>query len=175
MGAFSKAIPSCGGYVAASAPIIDAVKHRGRGFIYSAALPPAQAAAALAALNVMRDETWRVAGLQRNIAIFAARLRAQGVSVSCAGTPIFPVICGDDEKAFAVAKTCQDGGVFVQAIPSPVVPAGTARLRCCVTALHREQDLEQCARVIAAACRKHRAVAVVPRRTGILTGDDTDV
>jgi len=70
MGTLSKAIPSVGGYLAASSEIIDMMRHNGRGFIFSAALPPAQAAAALKALEVLQAETWRVDKLHRNAAFF---------------------------------------------------------------------------------------------------------
>jgi len=162
MGTFSKAIPGCGGYVAADRRIIDVIKHNGRGYIYSAALPPAQAGAALGALAVMAEEGWRFGALRRNIAAFRAHLRERGVDCAADPTPIVPVICGDDETAFAVARACQLRGVFVQAIPAPVVPPGTARLRCCVMATHTDTELERAAEVIAEACHRLGAVAVRP-------------
>ncbi len=160
MGTFSKAIPSCGGYVAASARIIDVVKHNGRGFIYSASQPPAQAAAALKSLEVLRAEPWRVEKLRTNTGTFIALLEQQGLRIAAGGTPIVPVICGSDDTAFTVAKACHDRGVFVQAIPSPVVPSGSARLRCCVTTDHCGDELARGAEVVGQACRLHGAIAV---------------
>lgn len=146
--------------MAASERIIDVIKHNGGGYIYSASLPPAQAAAALKSLQVIRSEAWRVGLLQANVAAFTAQLRTQGLRAGEQQTPIVPVLCGEDETAFAVAKECQDRGVFVQAIPAPVVPRGTARLRCCVTAAHTGAELARCAEVVGIACRLHGAAAL---------------
>ena len=158
MGTLSKTIPSNGGYLAASAEIIDLIKHHGRGFIYSASLPPAQVAAATKALEVMRAEPWRVSALHANIASFTRGLARRGLDFRGSQTAIVPVICGSDEVAFAVAHECQQEGVFVQAIPSPVVPVGTARLRCIVTADHLPEDLMRCSEVIGTVCRRHGLV-----------------
>ena len=154
MGTLSKAIPSVGGYLAATSEIIDMMRHNGRGFIFSAALPPAQAAAALKALEVMQAETWRVETLHRNAAFFRNLLIDQGLETLGSRTAIVPTVCGSDDEAFKVARGCHENGVFVQAIPAPVVPVGTARLRCCVTALHTEDDLARCSQVIGQACRE---------------------
>jgi len=123
-------------------------------------LPAAQAGAALGALEVMADETWRYEALRGNIEEFRYQLLNEGVACAGGPTPIMPVICGDNDTAFAVAHECQLRGVFVQAIPAPVVPSGTARLRCCVTAVQTSGELQRGARVIADACRKLDAVAV---------------
>ncbi len=153
MGTLSKAIPSVGGYLAATSEIIDMMRHNGRGFIFSAALPPAQAAAALKALEVLQVETWRVDALHRNAAFFKNLLTEQGLETLGSRTAIVPTVCGSDDEAFKVARGCHEKGIFVQAIPAPVVPVGTARLRCCVTALHTEDDLARCSQVIGQVCR----------------------
>jgi 8-amino-7-oxononanoate synthase len=153
MGTLSKAIPSAGGYLAADADIIDMMRHNGRGFVYSASLPPAQVAAALKALEVMEKEPWRVRALHRNTSRFRELLQDQDLDTMGSRTAIVPVVCGSDNDAYLAARACHEKGIFVQAIPTPVVPAGTARLRCCVTALHTSEDLEFCAEVIGQACR----------------------
>lgn len=78
MGTLSKSIPSVGGYCAATHEIVDYLRHMSRPFIFSAALPPAQTAAAIAAFDVIEDEPWRVERLHRIQADYAAGLRAQG-------------------------------------------------------------------------------------------------
>jgi 8-amino-7-oxononanoate synthase len=171
MGTLSKAVPSNGGYLAAGAGIIELIRHQGRGFVYSASLPPAQTAAALKALELLCDEPWRVAALHENIDVFTSALSRHGLDRGGSRTAIVPVICGSDATAFAVAHACQREGIFVQAIPAPVVPPGTARLRCIVTADHEAGDLIRCAEVIAAACRRHGvtgggAEPTVARREG---------
>lgn len=144
MGTFSKAIPSVGGYIAGSQKLCEFLYHQARGFIYSGALPPSSAAAALAALGVIEREPERVRRLRENTAYFADRLREAGFSYLNSQTAIFPIICGDDWQAWRLARNCQRRGVYVQAIPHPVVPKGTARLRAAVSAAHTREDLDFC-------------------------------
>jgi 8-amino-7-oxononanoate synthase len=153
MGTLSKTIPSVGGYVAGDAKLIELLKHQARGFIFSAALPPAQVGAALAAFDVMEEEPERVASLQHNMAYFRNRLQELGFDTLKTESAIVPVMCGEDEKAWIMAKLCQDEGLFVHGIPWPVVPQGTARLRCIVTAAHTLEDVEFCLEVIERAGR----------------------
>ena len=148
MGTFSKAIPSVGGYIAGSRKLCEFLHHQARGFIYSGALPPSSAAAALAALQVIQQEPERVARLHENVTYFAATLTKLGFSFLDSTTAVFPIICGDDWRAFQFAGSCQRRGVYVQAIPYPVVPKGMARLRAAVYATHSTEDLDYCARVL---------------------------
>ena len=154
MGTFSKAIPSAGGYIAGSHKLIEFLNHQARGFIYSGALPPASAAAALAALNVIELEPERVRKLHDNTAYFARRLRESGFSYLNSQTAIFPIMCGDDWQAWRLARCCQRRGVYVQAIPHPVVPKGTARLRAAVSATHGREDLDFCISVLVAGAEE---------------------
>ncbi len=148
MGTLSKAIPSAGGYIAGSRRLCDFLAVQGRGFIYSAALPPPAAAAALEALRVIQDEPERLTRLHDNIRHFAAALRTIGLSYIDSTTAIFPVICGEDWAAFRLAHYCQQRGFFVQGIPHPVVPKGSARLRVSITAGHRKEQLDRFAAVL---------------------------
>lgn len=154
MGTFSKAIPSAGGYVAGSQKLCDFLYHQARGFIYSAALPPASAAAALAALNVIEQEPERVQQLHNNRAYFSSLLREAGFSSLSSETAIFPIMCGDDWQAWRLARLCQQRGVYVQAIPHPVVPKGFARLRAAVSANHTREDLDFCISVLQAGAKE---------------------
>jgi 8-amino-7-oxononanoate synthase len=142
MGTLSKAIPASGGYIASSLRIRDFLALQARGYIYSGALPPAAAAAALEGLRVMRDEPERIASLRENIRYFRAALQGIGLSYSQGETAIFPVICGNDWAAFRLANFCQKRGFYVQAIPYPVVPRGMDRLRISINAGHRKEDLD---------------------------------
>jgi 8-amino-7-oxononanoate synthase len=154
MGTFSKAIPSVGGFVAGSAEMITALKHKARGFIYSAALPPASAAASIAALQVIREEPERVRSLQHKFGYFLGALKAAGFDVLASQAAIAPVICGTPELATRLMMHCVDHGVFVQAILPPVVPAGLARLRATVTANHTIEDIDHAVAVMTAGARK---------------------
>jgi 8-amino-7-oxononanoate synthase len=148
MGTLSKTIPSAGGYVAGNHDLIQFLKHEARAFIFSAALPPASAAAALAAFDVIEAEPWRVKKLQENYDYFAGRLRKAGFDLLFTETAIVPVICGSTDRAATLAKYCQDHGIFVQAVVAPVVPEGLARLRACVSAAHCIEDIDYCADTI---------------------------
>jgi len=141
MGTLSKTIPSVGGYIAGSQELITYLKHTARGFFFSAALPPAQVAAAKASFEVMEEEPERVETLRRNVVLFLGGLRARGFNTLNSETPIVPIICGEDERAFQMTKLCQEEGIFVLPVVSPAVPVGLARLRANVTAAHSEEDI----------------------------------
>jgi 8-amino-7-oxononanoate synthase len=161
MGTFSKAIPSCGGYIATSHRLAEAIRHKARGFIYSASVPAALAAAAIAALDIIESEPERVQRLHQNTAHFRACLTATGLNFRGSSTPIFPIMCGDDWLAWRLARYCQLRGVYVQAIPHPVVPKGSARLRACVTAGHTTTDLDFAAAVI---CEGASSLGLLPEQ-----------
>ncbi len=148
MGTLSKTIPSAGGYIAGKAELINFLKHEARAFIFSAALPPASAAASLAAFNVIEEEPEHIERLQRNYKHFISRLREGGYDLLYTETAIVPVVCGSTERAARLAHYCQERGIFVQAIVAPVVPEGSARLRACVSAAHTLEDINYCADVI---------------------------
>lgn len=144
MGTFSKAISSVGGYIAGSRKLVEFLNHQARGFIYSGALPPPAVAASLTALDLIEQEPERVRQLHENSRYFAGRLKDCGFSFLNSQTAIFPIMCGDDWNAWRLARSCQRRGVYVQAIPHPVVPKGTARLRAAVSSAHSRADLEYC-------------------------------
>jgi glycine C-acetyltransferase len=117
-------------------------KHASRAFIFSAALPPAQAAAAKAGFEVIMDEPERVEQLRRNAAQFIGGLKARGFDTLHTETAIVPVLCGTDERAFQMTQHCQRRDVFVLPVVSPAVPEGLARLRATVTAAHTPAEIE---------------------------------
>lgn len=154
MGTFSKTIPSYGGYIAGSQRLCELLYHQSRGFIYSGALSPTGAAAALAGLQVIQKEPERIRRLHENVFYFADTLGRLGFSFLESTTAVFPIVCGDDWRAFELARSCQRQGVYVQAIPYPVVPKGKARLRAAVYATHSRDDLDFCARVLHEGAQK---------------------
>jgi 8-amino-7-oxononanoate synthase len=141
MGTLSKTIPSVGGYVAGNREMITYLKHTARAFIFSAALPPAQTAAAQASFEVIEAEGERVEALRRNVDLFLDGLQERGFDTLNSETPIVPIICGSDERAYRMARLCQEADVFVLPVVSPAVPPGLARLRANVTAAHSEADI----------------------------------
>ncbi|RLC97544.1 MAG: hypothetical protein DRI77_07065 [Chloroflexi bacterium] len=141
MGTLSKPIPSVGGYVAGDYEVINYLKHVARAFVFSASLPPAQVAAANESFKVIEEELWRVKKLRRNVELFLGGLKERGFDTLNSETPIVPIICGEDDKAFQMTRLCQEENIFVLPVVSPAVPAGLARLRANVTAAHSEEDI----------------------------------
>jgi 8-amino-7-oxononanoate synthase len=154
MGTLSKTIPSVGGYVAANKDIVTYLRHASRAYIFSAALPPAQAAAANEAFKVILDEPWRIERLNENTKQFIGGLKGMGFDTMLTETAIVPVLCGDDNTAFAMTREAQHNDVFVLPVVSPAVPEGLARLRATVTAAHEPSEIERAMDVIGEAGRK---------------------
>jgi len=154
MGTLSKTIPSVGGYVAASKDIITYLRHASRAYIFSAALPPAQAAAANESFKVILDEPWRLDRLNENTKQFINGLKSMGFDTMLTETAIVPVLCGDDNTAFAMTREAQHNDVFVLPVVSPAVPEGLARLRATVTAGHEPSEIERAMDVIGEAGKK---------------------
>ena len=154
MGTLSKTIPSVGGYVAAKKEIINYLRHASRAYIFSAALPPAQAAAANEAFKVILDEPWRIDQLNANTKQFIGGLKSAGFDTLLTETAIVPVICGSDEVAFAMTREGQHHDVFILPVVSPAVPEGLARLRATVTAAHEHDEIDRAMNVIIDAGKK---------------------
>jgi glycine C-acetyltransferase len=153
MGTFSKAIPSVGGYVAGRREVISYLRHSARPYIFSAALPPAQAAAAKEALALIEEEPERVERLHRNAEQFLSGLRSAGFDTMLSQTAIVPILCGEDDRAFQMTQACQELGLFVLPVVWPAVPEGSARLRATVTAAHDAGEIEQAVERFALAGR----------------------
>jgi len=151
MGTLSKTIPSIGGYIAGQKDLIEYLRHASRAYIFSAALPPAQAAAAKASFEVILDEPWRVEKLRQNATQFIQGLKQCGFDTLLTQTAIVPVVCGDDEIAYAMTREAQHHDVFVLPVVSPAVPPGLARLRATVTAAHEAEEIGKAIAVIAEA------------------------
>ena len=151
MGTLSKTIPSVGGYVAGRKDLINYLLHASRAYIFSAALPPAQAAAANEAFKVILDEPWRIEKLNQNTRLFIDGLKNAGFDTLLTTTAIVPVLCGSDEQAFLMTREAQHHDVFVLPVVSPAVPEGSARLRATITAAHEPSEIERAMDVIVTA------------------------
>lgn len=141
-GSLNKAIPAGGGFVAGRRTLIAYLQHSTGPFVFSGAVPPACAAAATAALAVMRNDAERHARLRRNAERVRTGLAALGFDVGRSTSALIPVITGSDEGAFRLARRLHELGVIAAPVVAPAVPAGASRLRLCATAAHSESDLE---------------------------------
>jgi 8-amino-7-oxononanoate synthase len=142
MSTFSKSFASLGGFVAGDTDVISYIKHHARSLIFSASIPPANAAAALAALHVMAEEPERVEQVNKNAEYMREGYSALGFNTGCSVTPVVPIIIGDDEKTFLTWKLLFDAGVFVNPVISPAVSPGRQLLRTSYMATHTRQQLD---------------------------------
>ena len=143
MSTFSKSFASLGGFIAGDEEVVHYIKHFARSMIFSASIPPGNAAAALASLQVMREEPERIA---RVIAIGAKMrngFKQLGFNIGQSETPVIPIIIGDDEKTFLTWKLLFDAGVFVNPVISPAVSAGHQLLRTSYMATHSDEQLDK--------------------------------
>lgn len=139
---------AAGGFVAGPEPLCDILTQRSRPQLFSNALPPTVAASALAAVRFIESNPERVQQLRENAAWFREQLREAGLRPLDGETPIVPIIIGETADAIRMSNLLLDQGIFVTGFGFPVVPHGTARLRCQVSAAHTRDDLEYAVRAI---------------------------
>ncbi len=150
MGTLSKSFASCGGYLGGSARTVRWLRHTLPGFVYSVGLTPANAAAALAATELIAAEPERVRALRRNAALFLGLAAAAGLATgSSADTPIVPVLLGDSARTLHVADRLFARGVIADPIFHPAVEEGLSRLRFFLTCEHREDDIRRAVAAVA--------------------------
>ena len=142
MGTFSKTFASLGGFVAGPERVINYLKHFSSALIFSASPTPAAVAAALAALNILEEEPWRVEKLISNANKVRTELKAAGFNVLEGRTAIVPVIVGSDPLAFQMWRKLYDNGVFVNVFISPGVPQGRQMMRTSYMSTHEDEHLD---------------------------------
>lgn len=140
MATFGKAIGTAGAFVAGSRELIDYLSNFSRHYIYSTAMPPAQATATLASLRAIRTGAQRQQ-LHDNIQQFKQLSLAAGIKLMQSDSPVQPVIVGDPQAALAASERLKSLGIWVSAIRFPTVPKGTDRLRVTVAASHQAEDI----------------------------------
>jgi 8-amino-7-oxononanoate synthase len=143
MGTLSKAVGGYGGYLCASAAVIDLIRNRARTLIYSTGLPPATVAAAIAALDLIeRDPAYAALPVEK------AKAFARHAGLPEPVSPIVPLVLGEADTALAASRLLEDQGFLVTAIRPPTVPAQTARLRFTFTAQHPDAEIERLSEVV---------------------------
>lgn len=149
MSTFSKSFASLGGFVAGDETVMHYIKHHARALIFSASISPANAAAALAALHIMRDEPERVTRLAQIAEKMRKGYRELGFNIGNSTTPIIPIIIGDDTKVLLFWKALFENGVFVNPVLSPAVPQGMQLLRTSYMATHTDEQLDRVLEIFA--------------------------
>ncbi|MCZ6690617.1 MAG: pyridoxal phosphate-dependent aminotransferase family protein [Planctomycetota bacterium] len=142
-GSLSKAIPANGGFVAGSKELVLYLQHDSAPYVFSAALAPASAAAAVASFDVILREPERLDRLRCNADLLRDGLRDLGYDTGSSATPIIPVILGRRWEALTLARRLLASGILASPIVSPAVPRTRTRLRLCAMANHSELDIEE--------------------------------
>ncbi len=142
IGTFSKAFGVVGGVIAGKKVVVDYLRQRARPFLFSNAVTAADAAACLAAVDVLSDSTELVDRLWQNTHTFKAEMERLGFNIGCSTTPITPVMLGEAQLAQQFSRRLFESGVFAMAIGFPTVPRGLARIRVMVSAMLGKSDLD---------------------------------
>jgi glycine C-acetyltransferase len=143
VGTMSKAFGVMGGVVAGNAVIIEWLRQRGRPFLFSSAMTVPDAAACLAAIDLLEDSTQLVDKLWSNAKYFKAEMKSLGFNTGVSETPITPVMLGEAPLAQQFSRELFDVDVFAMALGFPTVPQGKARIRVMISAAHSTDDLDQ--------------------------------
>ena len=143
VGTLSKAFGVVGGYVAGKQTIVDWLRQRGRPFLFSSAVTPADVAACIAAVDILEENTDLVDKLWDNGRYFKQEMQAMGFDIGHSETPITPVMLGEATLAQKMSQRLFEEGVFATAIGYPTVPKGKARIRVMISAAHATADLDE--------------------------------
>lgn len=159
---FSKSLASLGGFVAGHRKVVEYLRHKARTLMFSAALPPAQAAAALAALRVMQTEPDLFEKLWRNVAFYREGLQRLGYFTMGSTTPIQPLFVGSESLAFRLCREALQLGVFTTPVVFPAVPLGQALIRTSVNPAHTQEHLQTALDVFAQLADRYPIPRVDP-------------
>lgn len=143
VGTMSKAFGVVGGMVAGKSVIIEWLRQRGRPFLFSSAVTVPDAAACLAAVDLLEDSTQLVDKLWDNAKYFKSEMKRLGFNTGVSETPITPIMLGEAPLAQQFSRELFEAGVFAMAIGYPTVPQGKARIRVMISASHSKDDLDQ--------------------------------
>ena len=142
IGTLSKAIGVIGGYVASKKIVKDWLFHSFIPLLFSTALPPAAIGATIESVKMLMESEEYTNKLWENARYFKAQLKELGFDTGHSETPITPVMVGSEAKTMEFSKKLLENGVFVSGIVFPTVPKGTGRLRCMISAMHTQDDLD---------------------------------
>lgn len=142
MGTLGKALGTFGAYIAGSKDLIVYLRNKARSFIYTTSLPPAVAAAAIEAINIIAEDNSLIKGLWDNRKVFIDGLHSLGFDTLSSETPIIPVLAGNIHKALEMAETLYEECIYAPVIRPPTVPEGSSRIRTTVMANHTKEDIE---------------------------------
>lgn len=143
MGTFSKSLAAIGGFIAGTPEVIDYIKHEARAEIFSAAPPPASAAAAIKAIEIVEREPERRKQLWENTTYMMQEFENLGFDTGDSASPVIPLVVGEDMAAFRMTMRLQEEGIFVNPVVSPAVPPGRSMIRTSYMATHTQEHLDR--------------------------------
>ncbi|MGD2163322.1 MAG: aminotransferase class I/II-fold pyridoxal phosphate-dependent enzyme, partial [Anaerolineales bacterium] len=141
-GTLSKAFGVVGGVVAGKTLIVEWLRQRARPFLFSSAMTVPDAAACIAAIDILEESTELVDRLWSNTETFKREMSALGFDTGTSSTPITPIMLGDANLAQQFSRRLFEEGIFAMAIGYPTVPKGKARIRVMISAAHSDEDLQ---------------------------------
>ncbi len=142
-GTFSKSFASLGGFLVGDRPVIEFIRHQSPAHIFSASMPPANVATVLKALEILKEETWRLDRLAEIALYMRTELEKLGFNVWTSQSPIIPVVIGEMMDCFAFWKDLFEEGVYANAVVPPAVPQGQSLLRTSYMASHTDDHLDR--------------------------------
>lgn len=142
-GTFSKSFASLGGFLVGERAVIEYVRHHSPAHIFSASMPPANVATVLKALEILKEDTWRLQRLDKIADYMRTNLHDMGFNVLTSETPIIPVVVGEMMDCFQFWKDLFDAGVYANAVIPPAVSAGQSLLRTSYMATHTDDQLDR--------------------------------
>ena len=151
MGSLGKAFASAGGYIAGSAVAIEILRYRAPGFVYSIGMPPPNAASALAAIDTLKNEPWRILKLHQRTDLFKRLCIENKIDIydsMKSQSAVIPVKCGSTERCIEMMRRLREKGVLVSAGMYPAVESGNARLRFFISADHEETEIERTVKAV---------------------------
>jgi 8-amino-7-oxononanoate synthase len=143
MGTFSKSLASLGGYVAAERDVVDFIRHKSRPYIFSAAIPAANAAAALTALRILKREPERVKALSDISDYMREGLKKRGLELRPSRTPIIPIYTYMPVRTMVACNQLFEHGVYVNPVVPPATPIGECLIRTSYTATHTKEQMDE--------------------------------
>lgn len=158
MGTFSKSFASLGGVIVGDVPVVDYIKHHARSLIFSASMPPSNAAAVAASLQVMKDEPERITRLLQIADYMRQGYRTLGFDTGKSETPIIPIFIGDENKTLVFWRSLFEAGVYVNPVLPPAAPSDQTLLRTSYMATHTDDQLN---RVLEIFSRVGKEVGVI--------------
>jgi 8-amino-7-oxononanoate synthase len=142
-GTFSKSFASLGGFIVGDRPVIEYIRHHSPAHIFSASMPPANVATVLKALEILKEEPWRIKRLEEISLYMRTELKNLGFNVWSSQSPIIPVVIGDMMQCFRFWKDLFEEGVYANAVIPPAVPQGQSLLRTSYMASHTDDHLNR--------------------------------